>query len=361
MPRRFFWLIFLAVALAIGAGAYLFVPGTPSPAERARAATGPAAERGVAVEVQPVAVTTVVEDINAVGTLRPNESLFVAPEIPGRVARIRFDEGEKVEAGAALIELDASILRAEMAKARSDLALAKANYDRASTLASQGNASLRARDEGQAAFLAAQANLTLADARLQKATLMAPLSGVVGLRAVSVGAYVVPGEKIVELSDIETLKVDFRVPELRRATLRTGQRIMITADAVPGESFEGTIYALDPTVDVNGRAVRIRARVPNPDGRLSPGLFARIQIIVERRGDAVLVPESAVYAEAGKTYVFRVVDGRAQRVEVAIGQRRPGTVEIRAGLGPQDTVVTAGHLRLRNGSLVEVIRPQTSS
>lgn len=361
MARRFFWLIFLAVALVVGAGAYLFVPGTPSPAERARAATGPATERGVAVEVEPVAVTTVVEDINAVGTLRPNESLFMAPEIAGRVERIRFEEGEKVKAGAPMIELDASILRAELAKARSDLALAKANYDRANTLASQGNASLRSRDEGQAAFLAAQANLTLAEARLQKATLTAPLSGVVGLRAVSVGAYVTPGEKIVELSDVDTLKVDFRVPELRRATLRTGQRIMITADAVPGESFEGTIYALDPTVDVNGRAVRIRARVPNPEGRLSPGLFARIQIIVEHRNDAVLVPEAAVYAEGGKTYVFRIVDGRAQRVEVAVGQRRPGTVEIRTGLGPQDTVVTAGHQRLRNGSLVEVIRPQTSS
>jgi membrane fusion protein (multidrug efflux system) len=361
MARRFFWLSFLAVALAVGAGAYLFMPGTSGPAERARAATGPAAERGVAVEVQPVTVSTVVEDIHAVGTLRPNESLFVAPEIAGRVERIRFDEGERVKAGAPLIELDASILRAEMAKARSDLALAKANYDRASTLASQGNASLRSRDEGQAAFLAAQANLTLAEARLQKATLTAPLSGVIGLRAVSVGAYVTPGDKLVELSDVDTLKVDFRVPELRRANLRAGQSIMITADAVPGEPFEGTIYALDPTVDINGRAVRIRARVPNPQGKLSPGLFARIQIIVERRGDAVLVPESAVYAEAGKTYVFRVIDGRAQRTEVSVGQRQPGTVEIRAGLGPQDTVVTAGHLRLRDGALVEVIRPQTNS
>ncbi len=217
MARRFFWLIFLVVALVVGTGAYLFVPGTPSPAERARAATGPATERGVAVEVEPVVVTTVVEDINAVGTLRPNEFLFMAPEIAGRVERIRFDEGEKVKAGAPMIELDASILRAELAKARSDLALAKANYDRANTLASQGNASLRSRDEGQAAFLAAQANLTLAEARLQKATLTAPLSGVVGLRAVSVGAYVTPGEKIVELSDVDTLKVDFRVPELRRA------------------------------------------------------------------------------------------------------------------------------------------------
>lgn len=357
MTRRHFWLSFLAVSLAVGAGAYLLSPSNPSPADRATAnASVPAGERSTAVEAQPVTIATVIEDINAVGTLRPNESLFVAPEIAGRVEKIRFDEGEKVKAGAVLIELDASILRAELAKARSDLALTKANYDRASTLASSGNASLRARDETQAAFLAGQANLTLAEARFQKATLTAPLSGVVGLRVVSIGAYVTPGEKIVELSDVDTLKVDFRVPELRRANLKPGQSIMITADAVPGESFDGTIYALDPTVDINGRAIRIRARVPNPDGRLSPGLFARIQIIVDRRDDAVLVPESAIFAEAGKTYVFRIVDGRAQRAEVTVGQRRPGTAEIRSGLNAQDIVVTSGHQRLRNNARVEVLR-----
>lgn len=363
MARRFFWLCFLAVALAIGAGAYLIFPDSTGPAERTSAANAaiPATARAVMVEAEPVLLDTVVENIQAVGTLRPNESLFVAPEIAGRIERIHFGEGEKVKAGEVLVELDASILRAEMAKAKSDLALAKANYDRASTLASQGNASLRSRDETQAAFLAAQANLTLAAARLQKATLSAPLSGVVGLRTVSVGAYITPGEKLVELSDVDTLKVDFRVPELRRANLRPGQSIKIAADAIPNAEFDGTIYAIDPTVDVNGRAIRIRARVPNPDGQLSPGLFARIQIIVDRRPDALLVAESALFAEAGKTYVYRIADGRAQRVEVTLGLRRPGSVEILEGLTPQDTVVTAGHQRLRNGAQVAVVQTGPSS
>jgi len=363
MARRGFWLKFAAVAVVVGAGAYYFIPDSSSPTNRAPVASAPGAgaERGIAVEVQPVTVTTVIEDINAVGTLRPNESLFVAPEIAGRIEKIRFDEGEKVKAGAVLIELDASILRAELAKARSDLALTKANYDRASTLASQGNASLRSRDETQAAFLAGQANLTLAEARFQKATLTAPLSGVVGLRVVSVGAYVTPGEKIVELSDVDTLKVDFRVPELRRANLKTGQSIKIAVDAIPDAEFDGTIYAIDPTVDINGRAIRIRARVPNPDGRLSPGLFARIQIIVERRADAIMVAESALFPESGKTWVYRVVDGRAQRAEVTVGLRWPGSVEIRSGLTPQDSVVTAGHQRLRDGAQIAVAPAKPTS
>lgn len=361
MARPTFWLAFAAATLAIGTAGYLFLPEMSStPAPQANAAT-PREARGVAVEAQRVSVETVTEDIRAVGTLRPNEAVVVAAEIAGRIDRIRFREGQEVSAGDVLVELDASILRAELAKARSDLALARANNERAMTLARQGTGTLRARDEAQAAFLAAQANLALAEARLQKATLIAPLSGTVGLRAVSVGAYVTPGERIVELSDTDPLKVDFRVPELQVANLKPGQTIMISADAIPGTSFEGSIYAIDPVLDVNGRAIRLRARVPNPDGRLSPGLFVRIQIIVDRRPGAVLVPESAVFAAGGKTYVYRIVEGRAQRTEVALGQRRPGIVEIRSGLSPEDMVITAGHQRLRNGAVVEVISPKTSA
>jgi len=161
-----------------------------------------------------VTIDTVVEDLQAVGTLRPNEAVTVVPEIAGRVERIGFREGQAVKAGDVLVELDASILEAERAKARSDLTLTRANHERAITLAGQGMGTMRARDEALGAFQAAEANLALAEARLQKATLRAPLSGIVGLRSVSVGAYVAPGERIVELADIDPIKLDFRVPEL---------------------------------------------------------------------------------------------------------------------------------------------------
>src|SRR5829696_6807471 len=150
----------------------------------------------------------------AVGTLAANESVVIAAEIAGRIARIGFTEGEAVKAGDVLIELDDTVLKAELDKVRSDVALARANRERALTLANQGSGTQRARDETEAAFQAQQANLALAEARLQKSTLTAPFAGVVGLRNVSVGAYIVPGQKIVELADIKTLKVDFRVPEI---------------------------------------------------------------------------------------------------------------------------------------------------
>ena len=325
---------------------------TPSP----KAAPAPQQD-AVAVEAARVTVGTVIEDLRAVGTLRPNEAVTVVSEIAGRVERIGFREGQAVSAGDVLVELDASILRAELAKARSDLTLARANHERAAALAQRGMSTQRALDEARAALQAGEADQALALARLQKATIKAPLSGVVGLRAVSVGAYVTPGERIVELADVDPIKVDFRVQELALSELRRGQPIRVTVDALPGKTFQGEIDAIDPLVDVAGRAIRLRARIPNPRGELSPGLFARVQIVVERRDNALLVPESAVFAEGKKRFVYRVVEGRAQLTGVELGQRRPGQVEVRKGLAREDVVVTAGHQQIRDGTPVDVVAP----
>ena len=315
----------------------------------------------MAVEATAVTVGVVTEDSRAVGSLQPNESVVVAPEIAGRIAAIRFREGEPVAAGAVLVELDSGILRAELAKARSDLTLAQANHQRAITLANQGIGTLRARDEAVAALQVEQANVALAEARLEKTVVASPFDGLAGLRAVSVGAFVTPGARIVEIADVDPIKVDFRVPELALPALRPGQTVRIDVDALPGRTFDGTIYAIDPIVDPNGRAVRLRARVPNPDGALSPGLFARVRIAVGRREAAILVPESAVFVADGRTLVYRLADGRATLAEVTLGQRLPGRVEVVAGLAAGDIVITAGHQQLRDGLKVEVVRPRAGT
>lgn len=364
MARLSFWGIFAIAAAAVGAAAYLYPersallgPGPEgAPAKAAKALPGP-----VVVEAGPVVVDTVVEDIQAVGTLLPNETVVVSPEIAGRIQRIAFVEGDAVEAGALLVELDSAILRAEMAKAQSDLTLAEANRERAETLARQGTGTLRARDEALAAHRQAVANVALAQARLEKTAIAAPFAGIVGLRAVSVGAFVEPGDRLVELADLDPIKVDFRVPELALSNLRVGQPIRVAVDALPGRAFEGEVYAIDPLIDPNGRAVRLRARVANPDRVLSPGLFARVQVVVERRENAVLVPESAVFAETGRRLVFRVVEGRAVETAIELGRRRPGQVEVRSGLAPGDVVVTAGHQKLRDGAAVELAEPAAGS
>lgn len=342
-----------AIAFAVGGGA-LFLQssfssrGAPTQAQEAR-------PQRVAVEAQKVTVGEVIEDLRAVGTLQPNESVVVASEVAGRISQIPFGEGVPVKEGDVLVELDSVILTAELEKARSDLTLATANRQRADTLAERGSGTTRARDEANAAYRAARVALSLAEARLQKSTITAPFSGVVGLRAVSPGAYVAPGQRIFDLVQIDPLKVDFRVPELAAHKVRVGQTVLISPDAAPDETFEGKVYAIDPLVDVNGRAIRLRAHVPNADRRLSPGFFARVKVVTERRQNAIMVPESAIFPMGGRTLVYKIVDGRAVQADVVLGQRMPGQVEVREGLAPDDVVITSGQQRLRAGVQVRVV------
>lgn len=311
---------------------------------------------GVPVEVARVASKDLSIDIGAVGTLQPNEAVVIQPEVAGRIARFGFEEGTKVSKGDVLVELDPDILKAEFARAQSDLRLAIANYERTNTLARQGSATLRARDEARAALDGARANHELADVRLKRATIRAPFPGIVGLRRLSVGEYVSVGTRIVELADIDPIKVDFRVPEVNLTSIRRDQLIVLTVDARPGESFGGRLYAIDPIVDENGRAIRLRATVANPEHKLSPGLFARVRIIVETRQGALLIPESAVFSDKDKKFVYRVVNGQAVLTEVTVGLRRPGEVEILTGLDASARVVTAGQQQVRDGSTLQILQ-----
>lgn len=361
MVRRTMWMILVVAAMALAGVGYQLLAERASTAGHVAQAADAEAEKVVTVEAASVTVGTVLDDIRAVGTLRANDAVVISPEIAGRISAFRFEEGNEVAAGDVLVELGSTILRAELVKARSDLKLAESNRERAMALARQGTGTLRSRDEAVAAHQVAEANLALAQARLEKATITAPISGVIGIRSVSEGAYVTPGTPIVEMVDIDPIKVDFRVPELVLSSVRVGQTIRLTVDALPGRTFEGSIYVVDPIVDANGRAVRLRALVDNPGRDLFPGLFARVQIVVERRENSVLIPESAVFAVGGKRFVYRIIDQRASLTEVELGQRQPGQVEIRAGLGDGDSVVTAGHQQVSEGVRVEVVRPTVGS
>jgi membrane fusion protein (multidrug efflux system) len=210
------------------------------------------------------------------------------------------------------------------------------------------------RDESIAAQEVAQAELNFARVQLAKTRIAAPFEGVLGLRRVSVGAYLNPGDPLVTLDDIDPIKVDFRVPEPALPLVRTGQRIEMRLDAFPEQHFEGEIYAIAPRVDVDGRTVSLRALVPNPQGLLKPGLFARVEVVVERREGALVIPEQAVVPQAAGQAVFRVVDGKAALTMVTLGQRRAARVEVLEGLSPADMIVTAGQLKLRDGTPVKV-------
>lgn len=347
------------VALALGgaaAGWVLF----GEPASDAREAAAPAA-RSVKVQTAVAESGRAATVVVATGTLRSSDSVMVQPEVGGRITALPFTQGQAVEAGTPLIELDKVILTAERDKAEAALVLARENFKRTSQLSRQGATAARALDEAQAALANAEAEVELARARLDRATVRAPFAGVVGLKDVSVGRYVTPGDELVGLDRIDPLDLDFRLSERLLTELRPGQEVAITVDALPDRRFTGTIVALDPVVDVNGRAVRARATVANPDRALRPGLFARVTLETDVRPGAVLVPEAAVVLQEGGSVIYRVEDGRALATRVTTGVRRGGKVEVVEGLAAGDAVVVSGHVRLRDRAAVEVVGPAAGS
>lgn len=358
MTAKRFVFIFvpLAAALVLAYAAYSYFRGAPTaqsplggPPARGPGGGPPAGDFAVAVEVGTVAVEPVTEEVTAVGTLRSNESVVVRPEVSGRIASIDFVEGGRVEKGALLVSLDASVQDAELQQAKASLALRERNIRRTEELLRDKFVSQSALDEATANFRVAESNVALAEAKLGKTRIRAPFPGVIGIRRVSVGDYVKEGQDLVTLEDISSLKVDFRVPEVFLTRLARGQTLGINTEAIPDRTFQATVEAIDPLIDEAGRAVLIRARLKNNDGLLRPGMFVRVRLVLTERPRALVVAEEAIVPIGADQFVFRVADGKAERVKVATGVRRGGRVEIRDGLAAGDVVVTAGQIKLREG------------
>lgn len=352
--------IIIALLLAVVAAVGWWFSAPREPQQPATAGPG-AAAGGVAVEAATVVVGPIAREITAVGSLRSDESVMVRPEISGRIRAIGFEEGSRVTKGQPLVRLDDTTLAADLQQAQANLALSRANADRATRLAGQGAGTERARDEAEAKLRVDQAKVEQARAMLEKTVIVAPFAGTVGLRSVSIGAYVQPGQDIVNLEAIDPIKVDFRVPELFLPVVREGLGVVIAADAYPGRAFRGVVYAIDPAVDQNGRSLLVRARIQNSDGALRPGQFVRLVLKVDEVANALTVPEEALVPRGDQLLVFKVVDGKAQPAPVKVGKRLKGKVEVTEGLAAGDVVVTAGQMKLRPGVPVNVVAPKAES
>ena len=319
------------------------------------AAADEAPRPAVPVEAVRAEAGTITDEVSAIGTLRSNESVIIRPEIAGRITGIHFSEGEQTRIGALLFTLDDAISQAELTEAEARLQLSQRNYERATELYGKGAGTARGRDEAEAELQTNRASVVLAKARLEKTRISAPFEGILGLRQVSIGDYVVPGQDLVNLENIDPIKVEFRVAERFLAGLANGQKLRVNVDAFPGRSFEGEVYAMDPRVDPAGRSIAVRARIPNSDRVLRPGLFARVNLATEVRKNAIVVPDQAIVPRGEERFVFKVVDGKAVMTRVVLGQRRAGQVEIVEGLEPDDVVVTAGQLKIRDGAPVKLV------
>lgn len=310
------------------------------------------APAGASVEVTEVRTGAVERRWSAVGSLKANESVIVRPEIAGRVSRIGFEEGQHVKHGVALFELDDSVFLAEVARAQANLVLSSSNAKRSKELFDRGLISAADRDSVRAAQELNEATLRLARAQAAKTVLVAPFAGNAGLRGAAVGDYVNPGQDLVVLEDLDRVKLEFRLPELAMPDIEVGQSVEVNLDAYPGETFKAQLYALDSRVADDTRSIGARALLDNPDGRLRPGMFARVNLVVSRKENALLIPEQALLARGGKSFVYTVDQGKAVETEVQLGQRQPGEVEILKGLSAGQVIVTSGLQRIGNGAAV---------
>ena len=311
----------------------------------------PTPVKAVAAKLAPA-----VDEATAVGTLRADEAVTIRPEIAGRIAEFRFNEGQNVQRGAVLLRLDQSELAAVLASSKAQAGLDQQRLVRAEDMHKKGFIAQQALDEQRANHQRSLAKQREDEAKLAKTEIRAAFPGVMGLRQVSEGAYVAAGTDVVRLEKIDQLKLDFRVPESYVGRLRPGQGVRVQLDAYGEQDFAGSVYALEPAVDEATRTVLVRARVANPDLKLRPGMFARVQVQLGVREKAVWVPEGAIVPRGQESYVFRVVEGKAEQVKVQTGLRKVGEVELVKGLAGGDMVVTEGNQRIGPGSPVVVMQ-----
>lgn len=346
-------LLILVLCAAGGAAWWFFARPDVTPAQ---ASGGNAARVStVSVEVAPVRVGEVQDVIEAVGTARARQSIDLVANVTGRITEILFQAGQQVKPGQPLARLDDAIESANLAEAHALLGDARAQFERARQLVANRNVSQARVDELESAYAAARARLQAAERRLDERVVRAPFQGVVGLREIDVGARVEEDTKITRLEDRSLMELQFQAPELFYGQIRPGQQVRAKSASLPGQVFVGTISAIDMRIDEVSRAFRVRAELPNPQGTIPAGLFMIVEIVLASRPDVVLVPEQAILPEGRSNYVFRVHGDRVERVEVELGKRRVGEVEVVSGLAPGDIIVTAGIQRLRSGSPIRIL------
>ena len=310
---------------------------------------------GQVVSQAVVSQRTFSDEIRVLGAARGRRSVNVTSSTTELITRVLFTDGQRVGAGAPLVELQAREEDAGIIQARAQVAQAQREYDRFQALAQRGIAPLVTAEQAKTALETTQANLSAAEARRGDRVIRAPFAGVLGLTSVTPGTLINPGAVITTLDDISVIRIDFPVPERYLAVLSAGAPIVASADSLPQESFAGRIALVDTRINEQTRAVTVRAEIPNPGGRIRPGMLMRVAVSHgQRQGPAV--PESAVQYEGDGAFVYRIARGErglsAQRVEVGTGAVEGGFVEILSGLNPGDRIVGSGLNRIQPGAPV---------
>jgi membrane fusion protein (multidrug efflux system) len=345
-PKRYLVIVVAIIILAV-AGYYLW--------NMKKGAGGPQQGGGLPVVTYKVEPKPLSEDIFAVGTLQANESITVKTEISGKIERIEFTEGQLVQKGDLLLEIDSREYEQELERTKAVYELAESTFNRRNDLSKIGAASKQDRDEARSALTESKAAYEKANINYEKTKIQAPFDGIIGLRSVSVGDYLNAGANITGMVSINPVKVEFSVPEKHFSVLREGLPLFLTVDAWPNKEFLGEIYAINPQIDPDSRNITAKALVPNEEKLLRPGMFGYVTIHVSIKDNALMIPEEGIIPNGDKFSVMKVVEGKVQPAEVKIGTRKSGMVEITEGVAEGDLVITAGHMKVQPGMPVTAI------
>jgi len=338
----------LAVAL-VAAGACKKTRGAgPGPG-----GSGGGGPMGLPVEVAIARVDTVRDEIAATGQIEAVQSIDLRPEVDGRIVEILVREGQEVDQGTPLFKVDDAQLQAQVAQLAAQRDLAEQGLARAKELAQENASSAADLERAEATARGAQAQYDLQRIRLERTTALAPFAGVAGQRYVSLGDYVTTDTRLVSLHTVNPQRASFQVPERFARSLRPGQQVTFQVAAIPGRDFTGTVDFVDPVVQLPSRTILVKARVPNPQRLLQPGMFIEARLVTAVRPGAIVIPEDAVVPLQGENVVWVVSDGKAQRRSVTLGVRTPGFVEVSTGVEAGAQVVVGGLELLAPGAPVQ--------
>jgi membrane fusion protein (multidrug efflux system) len=364
-------LLMLAVVLAIVAG-LAFVKYRQFQTFKAQ---------GASFAPPPTAVTTIIakretwpSTLQVIGTAAAIQGVTVSADLPGTVDKIHFESGKTVQAGDILVELDIRQERAQLAAAQADWELAKINYGRQEKLASQGVVARTEYDNASAQLKSTEAHVGEIKATIDRKTIRAPFTGILGIRQVNLGEYLAAGQAIVPLQSVNPIYVNFGVPQQQTPQVRIGGTLRMTSDDVPGKQFAGRVTALDSVVNESTRNLQVQATLANPGGKLRPGMFVQVELGTGANRDVIALPASSInYAPYGDSVyvVTDVQDPNTKRTFRGVRQQfvkvegsRGDQVAVVSGINPGEEIVTSGVFKLRNGAPVEVnnkVQPPNSA
>ncbi len=320
------------------------------------------AEESVVVDTSTVQTARVPIEAHVIGTLSAMKNVEITPESPGHVAKIFFqDGGVFVKQGTKLVQLDDATYQAKLNSDKANLLYSQTDYDRKVLLGKQGAIAQQAIDQARADLETKKAAVEQSQVDVDKMLLVAPFDGVLGKFNISPGDYVTTGEKIVSLTDIQHLHVEYSVSEKYLPQLKLGQKISITTTSYPDKSFPGTVTFISPTINNDDRTIALYADVANDQNLLTSGMFVNVTQELGMAENVLVVPANSLVPTISGQQVFKIKDNKALPVDVKIGERLQNTVQITEGLLPGDVVVVAGQQKLREGTPVQLSHPNTKS